>query len=98
MVVALTMVSVFVWTAGTVMVFELTGVIAGPVGGVPVIVAVLMTDPASRSIWVMVWVPVQMVDAPGPNVVAVQVIPEVTASVTVTLVRVTLPVLVTVNV
>ena len=87
-----------VWTAGTVTVFDGTGVSAGPLGGVPVTAAVLTTDPASRSAWVTVCVPVQVVDAPGASVVAVQVTPVVLGSVTVTAVRVTLPVLVTVNV
>ncbi len=45
----------------------------------------------------MVWVPVQSVLALGANAVAVQVTPAVWASVMLTAVRVTLPVLVTVK-
>ena len=76
-------------------------VTAGPVGGVPVAVAVLVTTPAFTSAWVTVYVAVHVVVAPGASVVtgheitgAVPV-PVNVVSVTETAVRSTLPVFVT---
>ncbi len=48
-------------------------VIAGPLGGVPPAVALLLTVPASTSAWVIVCVPLQVVVAAGASVVATQV-------------------------
>ena len=74
-------------------------VTAGPDGGVPLAVAVLMMTPAFTSDWVMARVAVHVVDAPGANVVAAH---ETAArpgmgSLMVIAVNVTLPVLVTAN-
>ena len=84
-------------TAGTVTVFDPTGLIGVPDGGVATTEAVLITLPASRSACVTVCAPVHVVDTPGANVVTGQVTPAVFASVTLTAVTVTLPVLVTTN-
>ena len=84
-------------TAGTVTVLEFTGLVGVPDGGVATTDAVLTTEPLSRSACVTVWLPVHVVDAPGANVVTGQVTPVVLASVTLTAVTVTLPVLVTRN-
>ena len=74
-------------------------VTTGPVGGVPDADAVLMTEPASTSAWVIVRVAVHVADPPGANVVDGQVIADRpgNGSVIPTEVRVTLPVLVTAN-
>ena len=74
-------------------------VTAGPDGGVPVAVAVLLTDPRLTSVWVIVRVAVQVVVAPGASVVDGQVTLErpASGSLMVTEVRVTLPVFVTAN-
>ena len=79
-------------------VFVVSGgeVTAGPVGGVPVTVALLFTSPASTSACVIVCVPVHVVLAPGASVVTGHVAAASScASLTVTPVTVTLPVLVT---
>ncbi|GAA3026299.1 hypothetical protein GCM10017559_60240 [Streptosporangium longisporum] len=75
-------------------------VTAGPVGGVPEAVAVLVMVPASMSAWVMTCVPLQVTDSCGASVVRGQVIgpgvPEaVETSVMATPVRVVLPMLTT---
>ena len=72
---------------------------AGPLGGVPLAVAVFVTTPAFTSAWVMVRVAEQVVEPPGARVVAGQEIADRPAngSVTITAVNVTLPVLVTAN-
>ena len=74
-------------------------VTAGPDGGVPLAVAVLVMTPAFTSFWVIVRVAVQVVVAPGANVVVGQLMADspVRGSVMPTAVRVTLPVLVTRN-
>jgi hypothetical protein len=78
-------------------------VTAGPVGGVPDDVAVLVTVPASMSACVTVYVPVQVVESRGARVVTGQLItggvpvPENAVSVADTPVRVALPVLVSRN-
>ena len=91
-------VTVVVWLIGVV-VDELFDVTAGPVGGVPEPDAVLMIDPAFTSDWVMVRVAVQVVEAPGANVVDGHEMTDrpPSGSVTLTEVKVTLPVLVTRN-
>ncbi len=73
-------------------------VTSGPVGGVPVTVAVLTTEPLFASAWVIVYVAVQTRVWPGSSGVAGQVTTATSASSTVTPVSVTAPVLVTVNV
>ncbi len=71
-------------------------VTAGPVGGVPVAVALLFTVPALISAWVIVCVPVQVVLAPGASVVTGQMAAASRlASLIAIPVSVTLPVLVT---
>src|SRR5436190_525651 len=71
-------------------------VMAGPVGGVPLAVALLLTTPALRSAWVIVCVPVQVVVAAGASVVAGQVATvSRIASLIAMPVSVTLPMLVT---
>jgi hypothetical protein len=76
-------------------------VTGGPVGGVPDAVAVSVIEPASMSACVTVYVPVQVVDAPGASVVTGHEItggvpePENAVSVTPTPVSVLLPVFVT---
>ncbi len=76
-------------------------VTGGPVGGVPVAVAVFVTEPASMSACVTVYVPVQVVDVCGASVVTGQVttggvpVPENAVSVAAMPVRAVLPVLVT---
>ncbi len=73
-------------------------VTAAPAGGFADTLAELTTCPASTSAWVSVYVPVQVVDAAGASwVVGHDTVPTF-ASVTATLVSVTLPVLVTRNV
>ena len=71
-------------------------VVVPPPGGVPVTVALLLTVPASTSAWVIVCVPVQVVEAPGASVVTGQVAGASNcASFTTMPVSGTLPVLVT---
>ena len=91
-------VMVLVWLIG-VAVGELLDVMAGPLGGDPVADAVLMIDPAFTSVWVMVRVAVQVVEAPGANVVAGQVMADRPGigSLMLRPVSVTLPVLDTAN-
>ena len=74
-------------------------VTAGPDGGVPDAVAVLATTPAFTSVWVMVRVAVQVVDALGANVVDGHDTADMPGrgSATATALNVTLPVLVTRN-
>jgi hypothetical protein len=78
-------------------------VTAGPVGGVPDAVAVLVIEPASMSAWVTTYVAVQVVDCCGATGAAGQVttgavpVPENADSATATPVRVWLPVFVTRN-
>ena len=79
-------------------VFEGTGESVAPSGVVPRTVAVLMIDPESRSSWVTVCVPVQLVDALGAKVVSGQVIAVAFGSLTTMEFRVTLPRFCTVNV
>ena len=80
-----------------VTVAEPCAVTAGPVGGVPDAVAVLLTAPASMSAWVTVRDAVHVVDAPGANDDTGHEMADRpgSGSVTPTEVRVTLPVLVT---
>ncbi|MDT4934161.1 MAG: hypothetical protein QOK11_2053 [Pseudonocardiales bacterium] len=84
---------------------EVTG---GPVGGMPVPVAVLVIEPAFTSAWVTTYVAVHVADAPGAREAIVAPppghdsgdnvpVPVNEVSFTVTPVRVTLPVLVTRN-
>src|ERR1700677_2787959 len=84
------------WATG-VEVDEGGEVIGGPEGGVPVPVAVLLTTPASTSVWVMVCtvLAVQVSAAPGASVELGQVVAPAMGSVTLTEVSVTVPVLVT---
>ncbi|SNS08628.1 hypothetical protein SAMN05216276_1003305 [Streptosporangium subroseum] len=76
-------------------------VIAVPVGGVPEAVAVFTIEPASTSVCVATYVPVQVVEACGASLVTGHLItcgvpvPENTVSVAPTPVRVALPVLTT---
>ncbi len=73
-------------------------VVAAPVGGVPVAVAVLDTLPESTSAWVITYgAAVHVVEAPGASVLAGQLMPVTLGSVTPTAVSVTSPVLVTRN-
>jgi hypothetical protein len=97
-VVALTMVSAGPCTAGTVTVFDDVGAMAIPLGGVPTTEAVFTIEPALRSAWVTVWVPVQTVEAPGASVVAGHEMPVALGSLTAMALMVTLPVFLTVNV
>ena len=90
-VVPFTMVNDGAWAAGMVMVLEVTGASGAPSGVVPRTAAVLMIEPVSRSACVTVWVPVQMVDAPGVKVVSGQVIPVALGSFTTMAFMVTLP-------
>ena len=62
----LTTVNAGVWVAVTVAVVvgEVTG---SPFGSTPVADAVLVTDPASTSAWVVVYVAVHVIDSPGAN-------------------------------
>jgi hypothetical protein len=76
---------------------ELVAVIAEPVGGVPVAVAVLFTTPASTSACVSVYNFVHVVDAAGAREVNGHVTVPTFGSVTPTLVSVTLPVFFTRN-
>ena len=73
--------------------------ISGPDGGLPDAVAVLLIDPAFTSDWVMLRVAVQVVEAPGANVVDGHETADkpVNGSATATAVNVTLPVFVTRN-
>ena len=77
----------------------MSDVTAEPVGGVADADAVLMIDPAFTSDWVIVRVAVQVVDAPGANVVDGQLMADspVNGSMMLTEVRVTFPVFVTRN-
>ena len=84
-------------TAGTVTVFEPTGLIGVPDGGVATTEAVFTTLPAFRSACVTVCEPVHVVDTPGASVVTGHEMPVAFGSVTPTAVTVTLPVLVTTN-
>ena len=68
--------------AGTVIELDDVVGMAEPPGGVPVTVAVLITDPASRSAWVTVWTAVQVVDAPTARVLTGQEIEEAFGSLT----------------
>ena len=92
----MTRVMVLVWSIG-VTTDEGGESIGGPEGGVPWAMAVSSTVPALTSAWVTVWsvVAVQVVEAPGARVVARQVVAPAVGSVTLTLVRVVVPVLVT---
>ena len=74
-------------------------VTAGPAGGVPAAVAVLVTTPAFTSDWMIVRVAVHVVDAPGASVVNGQLMLDRPAngSTMLTDVSVTLPVFVTRN-
>ena len=89
---------VLVWAIG-VDVDDEADVTAGPDGGVPLAVAVLVMTPAFTSAWVMVRVAVHVVDAPGTSVVDGHVTADrpLSGSVMPTDVSVTLPVLVTRN-
>ena len=80
-----------------VVVDELFEVMAGPLGGVPEADAVLMIEPEFTSDWVMVRVAVHVVEPPGASVANGHEITDkpVSGSVTLTEVRVTLPVFVT---
>src|SRR5665213_2879155 len=86
------------WTTG-VEVDEGDEVVTGPLGGVPLAVAVLLTTPAFTSPWLMVWtaLAVQVSLAPGRSVAGEfgQVTVPAVGSLTPTEVRVTVPVLVT---
>src|ERR1700724_3129521 len=70
---------------------------AGPLGGVPCAVAVLLTTPASTSAWTMTCavVAVQVSCAPGAKEALGQVTAPAVGSLTPTAVNVTVPVLVT---
>ena len=84
--------SVCVWIAGTVM---LTG---GDVVGPDFVLAVFVTPPASMSAWVVTYVPVQVIEAPGASPAPIEghATEAILLSVTVTaVVSVTLPELVT---
>src|SRR3954454_6122525 len=73
----------------------LTGV---PAGSVPAAVAVLAMEPRSRSAWLTVYVPVQLIAAPGLRLAGVTGVHSSAGSrgsATVTPARVVLPVLVT---
>jgi hypothetical protein len=83
--------------AGTVTVLEFTGAIGAPIGGVPTTEAVLITEPASRSAWVTVWLAEQRVEAPGASDATGQLMPVAVASEMLSALIVTFPVLVTVN-
>src|SRR5450759_4199832 len=76
---------------------------SGAVASSPLALAVSLKEPASRSAWVMVWVPVHTIDAPGARLATgmagMQVKPSSAGtSLTDTLWRVTLPLLVAVRV
>jgi hypothetical protein len=94
-VLAFTIVRSGVCPAGTVTVLEATGRIREPFGAVPTIDAVFTIEPASRSAWVTVWVPEQVVETLGASVVSAQGIAEAFGSATAIPDMVTLPVLVT---
>jgi hypothetical protein len=68
---------------------------AGPVGGVPRALAVLVTEPESTSAWVIVYDVVHVVEAAGASVVTGHVTAPTFGSFTATAVSVTDPVLVT---
>src|SRR6476619_3883392 len=90
----LAMVRAGLWSA--VAVASSVGGTRVPPAGVPVAPAWLVTEPASRSSWVTVWNPKQVVLWVGARVVARQTGPaSVLSSVTATALIVTLPVLVT---
>src|ERR1700733_6457064 len=82
---------------GPQMVTDDVAVTLVPAGEVPVAVAVLVMAPLSTSVWVVVYVAVHVSEAAGANCVAGQLMADRPAmgSVTVTGLRVTLPVLVT---
>src|SRR5580700_3192200 len=92
----LTMVRAGVWATG-VEVDDGAETTAGPLGGVPCAVAVLLTTPASTSAWTMVCavVAVQVSWAPTAKVELGQVTAPAVGSLTPTAVKVTVPVLVT---
>lgn len=89
---------VLIWVIG-VDVDELFDDTAGPEGGVPEALAVLLIDPALTLAWVIVRVAVHVVDAPGARTVDGQTMDDKPASgsVMATDVRVTLPEFVTRN-
>ena len=98
MVVALTIDRAGLRAPGTLTVFDVTGPTACPPGAVPSTVAVLTTWPTSTSACTVVWLPVHVVDTPGASVVVGQVTtPVMAGSVTVIVVMVTSPMLVTRN-
>ncbi len=68
-----------------------------PAGFLPAAVAVLFTLPVSTSAWLIVYVAVQVVVAPGARVVVGQLAPVILASLITTPVIVWAPVLVTRN-
>ena len=78
-------------TAGTFTVFEVTGAIGVPLGGVPITDAVFITEPASRSAWVTTWTAEHRVVAPGARGAVGQDIPVALGSATVMALMVTLP-------
>ena len=91
------LVSVIIGVCAIVTVAVAVAVTAAPVGGVPLAVAVLvMGDPASIMAWVMAYVLVPVVEAPGARLEASRVTAPALSSVRVTGFSVTLPVLVTV--
>jgi hypothetical protein len=92
------LVIVITGAAATGVSVESVAVIALPVGGVPVAVAVFATWPESTSACVSVYVFAQVALAPGASVVGEQVIAPTLASVTPTAVSVTLPEFVMTNV
>lgn len=90
--------SVLIWLIG-VAVDDGFDVVANPFGGLALAVAVLSTDPALTSAWVIVRVAEHVVERPGARMVSGQLIDDmpVNGSVTATALTVTLPVLVTKN-
>ncbi len=71
------------------------GGVSVPPVGLPPAVAILVTEPASRSVWVMVYVAVQVVASVGASVLFGQLTVAILSSLTVIPLMVTLPVLVT---
>lgn len=69
------------WAAVTVTVLEVAAGMFEPPAGAPVTVAVLTTEPASRSACVTACVAVQVVEAPGANVVDGHEMPDAFGSV-----------------
>ena len=86
-----------VWVAGIETVFEVIGPIGPPVGGFAVTDAVLIRVPASRSVWVTVWLAVHVVLALSPSDVTAQDTEVVFGSVTATEDTGTLPTFLTTN-